>query len=298
MKKISFSHAISQIIGHLEQPVISQYDLGCIIFKLYKEKKYQGIQLKIRKKKADRNDYYRVIKDLKTSGILSESSGVGKGVYEILGKNITSPMEIACSVDPFSYVSHLSAMEYHGLTDRVSKMLFISSPAPKDWQNFAKQKMIKDLGEYFDEYMKEEFPVLVRSQLRKIKGKTVHRYGSTHLGAFKKIKNKMLRVATIGRTFLDMLRKPDLCGGIYHIVDIYQEYAPKYLNLIVEEANRHGSKIDKVRLGYILEERCNLKHDIIDSWVQYAQRGGSRKLDSSQGYSQVYSERWCLSINI
>lgn len=39
--------------------------------------------------------------------------------------------EVVCSVDPFCYVSHLSAMEYHGLTNRMPTLLFISSPRPR-----------------------------------------------------------------------------------------------------------------------------------------------------------------------
>ncbi len=45
-------------------------------------------------------------------------------------------------------------------------------------------------------------------------------------------------------------------------------------------------------------QHCNIKNAQIDQWQQYAQRGGSRKIDSTKEYSHVYSEKWCLSINI
>lgn len=54
---------------------------------------------------------------------------------------------MACVVDPFAYLSHLSAMEYHGLTQRMPSMLFLSSPAPIEWKTFAEARMWQDLGE-------------------------------------------------------------------------------------------------------------------------------------------------------
>lgn len=72
-------------------------------------------------------------------------------------------------------------------------------------------------------------------------------------GAYLSIQGKTLRVSTIGRTFLDMIREPNLCGGIYHVLDVYAEHAPRYLRLIVDKVDRYGSPIDKVRIGYILK---------------------------------------------
>jgi predicted transcriptional regulator of viral defense system len=112
------------------------------------------------------------------------------------------------------------------------------------------------------------------------------------------VQGKPRRVATIGRTFLDMLRAPDSCGGIYHVMDRYAAEAPRYLRLIVDEIDRHGTNIDKVRAGYVLAERLKLAHPAFDAWRAFAQRGGSRKLYAQAGYSPRFSETWCLSINI
>src|SRR3546814_17754380 len=109
-------------------------------------------------------------------------------------------------------------------------------------------------------------------------------------GAFKTIKSPHIRVATVGRTFLEMLREPEHCGGIQHVVDTYKDYAARYLPLITEELERHGTAIEKVRAGYLLDEVCHLQHPTMTAWIKHAQRGGSRMLDPRSDERRVGNE--------
>jgi predicted transcriptional regulator of viral defense system len=298
MKNLSISTAVTHSLGDLKTPVATQYHLARIIFHLYTNRSYRGQPLSIQKDIPSRSAFDRIRKELIDSGVLSPLSGFpALSVFKILGRH-PSEEEIACSVDPFAYLSHLSAMAHHGLTDRIPKTIFISSPATPTWREFAKKQMEKDFHEHLTAYYESGFPKLTRISMNKIGRKTINRFASLHTGAFKHIENDALRVSTIGRTFLDMIRTPDLCGGIYHVVDIFKENASRYLGLIVSEIDRHGRPIDKIRAGYVLEELCSLSHPTIDGWVAFVQRGGSRKFDPNEEYSPVYSERWCLSINI
>ena len=161
------------------------------------------------------------------------------------------------------------------------------------------QKMTKDVGlDSIDDFLTENLPRLRKLNISKIGRLTVHRYSSEHLGAFISIQGRSLRVSTIGRTFLDMLREPDLCGGIYHVLDVFEEHASRHAKLIVDEIDRHGKQIDKTRAGYILAERMDLSDPRMDQWKNAVQRGGSRKLYAGNPYSSEYSEQWCLSINV
>ena len=81
------------------------------------------------------------------------------------------------------------------------------------------------------------------------------------------------------------------------LIDIYREHAPSNLAVILSEVSQHGTDIDRVRVGYILEERCGVSDRRLDDWLRYAARGGSRKLDVKAEYAAVFSERWSLSIN-
>ena len=291
--------AITLAVGELEQPVVTSYQLGLIVFELYKTKSYKGEPINIQKPYAESATYNKISKQLQEEGILIMYKGLPvKSVFSLLGRSHESVEDIVCTIDPFGYISHLSAMEYHGLTNRMPSKLFMSSPTPKKWTEFAREKMRKDLGEVFDIYSQNGLPMLRRTKLEKVNRKEIHRFSSVHWGAYKNIKGRSMRVSTIGRTFLDMLRNPELCGGINHVLDIYKSHAESYQKLIINEINLHGAPIDKVRAGYIMDERLNMNFDELDEWVKQAQRGGSRRLDASSEYESVWSDKWCLSLNV
>ena len=107
-----------------------------------------------------------------------------------------------------------------------------------------------------------------------------------------------MRVSTIGQTFLDMLQKPDLCGGMTHVLEVWEEYAATYLNQIVPTIDATPGALIKSRAGYIFQEYLGLEHPDIEKWETFSQRGGSRKLDPSKEFAPTYSEKWMISINV
>ena len=287
-----FSKDLTLELGKLDQAIISDYQLWVIFFNL-KLKASSFIE------DTFMEDYKNAVDPLFNSGVLSRSKALRKNnVYDILGKKLDSPGEAICSVDPFAYISHMSAMEYYGLTDRVPRITFYSTPPAKEWKIYSTKKMDGDCKGRSIDYLDTGAPPLVKLEFKKVMGVTVNQHSSIHLGSFKKIQGKSLRVATIGKTFIDMLKEPTLCGGMSHVVNVFSEHAKHYSKLIQQEIDKNGNKIDKVRAGYILEEQCGIQSDVISSWVIYAQRGGSRKLDPSAEYSSNYSEKWSLSLNI
>lgn len=277
---------VAEALSTIKIPALSTYELAKLLFQL-------GLFAESQSPKTDYNDLLKTILELH---LLSASSVAN--VYLLFGRTSTPPAEIACSIDHFAYVSHLSAMEHHGITDRFSKVLYMTRPSASTWKQQAKERMEKDLGEELGHYLKLELPPLKRHNLDKINKTPIHFEERSQLGAFRNVSDSTLRVATIGRVFLDMIREPELCGGIQHILDVYKKEAHRYLKFIVDEIDRHGKAIDKVRAGYILEEVCKLSHPILEQWVSFAQRGGSRKLNPKEEYTHTHSERWELSINV
>jgi predicted transcriptional regulator of viral defense system len=294
MEKISIKKALSKKLSILTQPVITEYDLGVFVYNLYLSGKYQGQTLSISKHKAERRELNIAIKRQLSNGIL-DTFKQNSSIYKLFGKETFNEEDVVCSINPFSYISHLSAMEYHGLTDTIPRVLIYSTPDAKKWRALAQKKMEKD----YNGKVSDILAPLNTIRLNKLGKKKLIEFSSVHFGSYINIKNKQLRVSSIGRTFLDMIRKPDLCGGIYNVLQAYEGYSEKYIDLILDEVDKNGNKIEKVRAGYILEERCGIKdHPRVEIWKTHAQRGGSRKLDPNNEYMPIYSEAWCLSINI
>jgi predicted transcriptional regulator of viral defense system len=242
--------------------------------------------------------YEDVVNNLTNSKLLTPLAGVKPISYSIFGRQKASPAEVICSLDPFAYVSHLSAMNYHGLTDRFPQLIYLTRPSLTDWRKAASAMMQRDFGDQLPTFVKAKLPRLIPLQTEKIQDTSVRFHERSHLGAFKRIEGSSVRVATIGRVFLDMLREPSLCGGMQHVIDIYRREAKRFLRLIVDEINRHGKPIDKVRAGYIISELCQLNPPEIADWEKLVQRGGSRKLDPDNEFASHYSARWMLSLNV
>ncbi len=292
------SRALAIELGKLGTPVVLRYDIARITWNLYKMRTYEGQPLAIKLDALDKRAFSRIEKTLQNNGILKTLPGVSEqAAHGLIGGNLNDHNAVICSIDPFCYLSHLSAMEFHGLTDRLPEQIYVSTPAGTEWKTFAGERMEKDLGDDWDIYSDSGLPQLERTTVTKLGKRPLHRYASIHHGAFRILKDSPVRVATLGRTFLDMLREPGLCGGLAHVLQVFKEHAAINKRLIFDELDQHGLKIDKVRAGFILEEICNLRDPRIEAWVDFAARGGSRKLDATADYEPKFSERWMLSIN-
>ena len=290
--------ALTLSLGELNKSIITNYELGLMVHKIYQRKEFRGEQISLQKELAEYRDFYKYRKKLLSDGVLDQYSSLPSNAFTLLGSSRLDAEEVVCAVDPFAYISHLSAMTYHGVTDRIPSKLFISTPGKKDWKVYALKKMEKDLKEDYELYLKNGLPLLTKIHMLKLGRTEIYNFSSKYLGGYINVRDKNIRVATIGRTFLDMLKNPSMCGGINHVLEVFDEYAERYLKLIVNEIETNGIGIDKVRAGYIISERLGISNDIVESWIKFAQRGGSRKLDATGEYIPVWSEKWCISLNV
>ena len=278
--------SVVDALSTIDAPAISAYELGKLVY-------LKGNLSQSESPKSTFDALQKTLRDVRLIAPLE-----GSPAFTVFGHTSALVGEIACCLDPFAYVSHLSAMEYHGLTDRFPKLLYMTRPTPLDWSKQADARMDKDLGTHLEHYRQSKLPLLTRPAITKIRDTVVSFKQRSHMGAFRTVAGSSLRVATIGRVFLDMLREPKLCGGIQHVLDVYQDHAKPNIRLIVDEFDRHGSGIDKVRAGYVLTELCHLEHPTIQTWLTKVQRGGSRKLDPDGEFSSNFSETWKLSLNV
>lgn len=292
-KYLSLIDAFKLFINEQRVNIWTPYQIGLLIYSLYQTKKYQAFHLKIRKNKPQRQDYYRIITGLIQHDIIRVK---GNNVFYILpgGKPLLG--EPTCAVDPFAYISHFSAMHFHQLINYAPDKIFLSSLPAKQWSEQATLVMQRDLRDEYKSYRQTGLPVLINISSANLEPVSIYR--SVKLGDSQTYNYNRTRVSSIGRTFLDMLRRPDLCNGIDTTLKVFKNHAKKHINPIIYEIDQFGSKIDKVRAGYIIEAYCDFNNEIINSWEQYAMRGGSRKLDPFNDYAPTYSDRWKLSLNI
>lgn len=272
------------------KPVISRYELVKYLYDLYQVKTYDDLPIgKISVDVPDSRVINKNISDVVGQGLLKKIDNLP--LYALAGRDEPTPQQMLCTLNPFCYLSYFSAMEWHGITERIPKVIHATTCTVRQFQFLAKQQQQQD----FDGLSPAS---ILRTIPEKIAGRKVVLHASQKFANIQELDGSGgIRVTSLGRTFLDMLKEPDRCGGFRHVLQVFSEYAEQSLPLIVREVDRHGNSMDKARAGYILEEHLELKHDIIDRWKEGVQRGGSRKLVASEPYASEYSEAWCISIN-
>ncbi|MEK6348290.1 MAG: hypothetical protein V4764_12475 [Burkholderia sp.] len=280
--------------------VVTLYEIGTLLWQLYATREHAGHRIKnLRSQVPSRSSLFKCRDDLLENGVLERRSDLPDDTWLVSLSPFKDPADILCGLDPFSYLSHLSAMEYHGLTDLVPRLIFATTYPATEWRKHALDKMSTDLGDSLADYQAARMPLLQRRAFDTAGKRKLSLFASKSAGSFVSLRERPVRVASLGRTFLDMLRRPDLCGGMHHVIDTFVEHSRAYLPLIIDELDRHGEPIEKVRGGYILEDRCEIRgNPRIEAWTQFAQRGGSRKLDPAEAYWPAFSERWMISLNV
>ncbi len=289
------TRASRHLAGLLEdngRPVLSQFDFFRFVWRMYRESSGKGLYL--RGKTPGQVEYVRLKSILRDADVIGTDRDYGKRVIRVLSISDLPAEGIICLLDPTCYVSHLSAMQRWGLTDRSPRALLLTRPDRK--------AAAEELSSYRTETLGEDetnpFPSTIVGHPAHVRGQAVRILESRSAGAYLKSRGSSVRLSTIGQTFLDMLQKPDLCGGMYHVLDVWAEHAETYLPEIVAAVETATSGIVKSRAGYILEERLGLRHRHIEHWKALGQRGGSRKLDPAKDFSPTFSATWMISLNV
>jgi len=298
MQSISLHQALIDIV--LEQydyAVISYNELARFVYEAYKSKKYKNIPInRIKKALADKREVDATIDDLIVSNILRShhESFFSNSFFLISGKQKSTEEEIVCALAPFGALSHLSAMFVHGITDRIPNKIYYTAPTDTAWRHqyleYLQNKGIDGpIPNYLSLAPMSNGEIFNRPiQIRKTKDDI----------PITKIRNSPLRVITVGKTFVDMLRDPNMCGGEDHVLDVFINEAPRFQNEIIRYVDRNGRAIDKSRIGFIFDKILGIKGPKIEQWKQEQVRGGSKKLSPNFPFSSIFDEGWCLSINI
>jgi predicted transcriptional regulator of viral defense system len=292
---ISFAEALKIAITELKKPIISKFEIYYLALGISKSKFYDGQAIRAQRTAFGFEKNSNLIRTLLADKFIFQDSDF-KNHYRVSTEGNGNCDEVCCLVDPFCYLSHLSAMQKYGLTNRIPEIVILTTPESKLWN-----KMKKDLEEKYQQKFPEEieYPPMKKpvfpATIRKMKVKLVE---SIFVHPSIQIRDSHARISGIGHTFLDMLTNPELCGGMAHVIDVWKESAKTYLDEIIEAIDQSPKSIIKCRAGYIIDEVLNIQNDRVNNWMKFAQRGGSRVLDPNSPYAPIFSEKWMISINV
>ena len=281
---MNFSDGLENVLLARDLPVVTFYDFYVLGHQLFHSKAWKNEPLKRMPHYWDQLRAKNAIRRLEARRALVSDSDFTSGVWRVTqATRAGSAEEVACIADPFAYVSHLSAMQRYGLSDRSPQALHLTTPKRDRWNALRSERALRDLPEV----QRLESPILNRPGFRDtIRRRPVVVHVSSHPWTPSRVSGEETRITSIGQTFADMLTEPSLCG------------ASQWVQEITAAIDQLDVRIVKVRAGYILSEVMDIDHPALHNWEKFAQRGGSRKLDPDAEYAPEFSERWMISINV
>ena len=214
---------LTDLLEENDRPVLTQFDFFQIVRQMYRESPDKKLYL--RHFTPSREDYFRLRSNLNSQGVIGPDRDYGARVIRVLAISDLPAESIVCLIDPTCYISHLSAMQRWGLTDRRPDALMLSRPDRKTTAARLRAYMTQNLGEGETNL----FPLKIVGHPPVVRRRAVRVHESKTAGAFLKNRGDGVFLSTIGQTFLDMLQKPDLCGGMPHVLDVWEEHAKTYL---------------------------------------------------------------------
>lgn len=279
----------------LGQSTLSKYSFFCQILtdptqiSLHYTEKFSKIDLAIQK----------IIKNLRENNFISLDQDC-RFAYRVNSLADQSAEDVASMAIPIGCVAYLSAMQHWGLTNRVPEALHFRVPTVAAYRILLAQRIIRDTGIDLAALPEAKRPNLPNNSLPSVlRGRKVITHSTSDMGKWLKVRGRHMRITTIGQTFLDMIETPEACGGMFHVRDVWREHAKTFLQEIIQSIDESRSDIVKIRAGYFLDEMLGiLTIEKAQDWLQYAQKGGSRRLDPTKPLSDNISKKWMLSINV
>lgn len=279
-------------------PIISPFEFNHLIWEMYQ--KTDGKKLGLSHQEPSTEDYSRLRSNLREARIISPDPDYGRALIRVLPVPDLYADDIVCLADSTVRVAYLSAMRRWGLTERIPYSLMLARPKRKSAIAQLKERMEETLDN--GENNPAELNIINHPKTVRRRNISIHfsHYLTNYEGTIAQPWDNLtpeVRLSSIGQTFLDTLQQPDLCGGMNHVLDVWDEHAHTWLEEIVQSVNRANDNLVMSRAGYIIEERLGLTHPLLAKWKLQCHRGGTNKLDPNMNFVPTFSEKWMISIN-
>ncbi|HAG1192600.1 TPA: hypothetical protein G8W20_004830 [Salmonella enterica] len=293
-EKISLEEAVTLWLTSFEDKVaFFDSELYSFLYLVRETKSFKGYPIQRLRINSDlKRKFSEVSHYLISSGLAKKYNDK----YFTIGNVAPDSLEVVCSLYNTGYISYLSAMRFYNLTNRIPKKIDFTTPTRPLWKKIQSQLLTEN--EINDSKLGSNiFTPPYPSERIKIENKTLNVHARSHLTEPKR-KGVSVRVIEVGELFLEMLRHPDLCGGLQHVLEVYDEMAEALLEEIIVAVESLGTNMDKSRVGFIIDSFLDIKDPRIQHWKKTATaRGGSRKFIPNEDYLGPISEEWCLSLN-
>ena len=148
-------------------------------------------------------------------------------------------LDLAISLKPQGYLSHYSAVSYHGLTEQVPKTIYINV------EQSQKERGVSELDQLqIDESIKK--PVRLSSNFVTFQDHKIFLLNGMYTGQLgvETKEDENVRVTNIERTLIDITIRPEYSGGIYEVVKAFQLAADNV------SINKIVSYLDKLNFIY------------------------------------------------
>lgn len=123
-------------------------------------------------------------------------------------------LNLALSIKSTGYISHYSALSYHGLTEQIPKTIYINvEQSKKDFkpQQLSQNRVDKALAK----------PARLSNNYTVYNEQIIYLLNGMHTGLLGVNVESNIRVTSLERTLIDITVRPEYSGGIYEVVKAF-----------------------------------------------------------------------------
>ena len=182
------------------------------------------------------------------------------------GAPVASRFQIACMITDSAYISHHTAIEYHGMSDQVFYDVYVSSKTR--FHDFE-----------FDGY--------------------TYKYvaSKTHTGVEEVQYSGGIRVTNIEKTLIDSVKDMDKIAGMEEVITFIQSIRKLNEQKLRKYMDEYQNQFLYQKMGYMLE-RFNSSIGITEEFYQFCQEhiGKSKRYLSKDVYQGTYDAKWKMIV--
>ena len=183
------------------------------------------------------------------------------------GAPVASRFQIACMITKSAYISHHTAIEYHGMSDQVYYEIYVSSETR--FQEFE-----------FDGYTYKYIPAKTQTGIECVK----------YSGG--------IRVTDLEKTLLDSVKDMDKIAGIEEVIAFIQLIRKLDENKLCQYLAKYHNQFLYQKMGYLLEtyfKASGLTDEFYKTCLEHI--GKSKRYLSKDIFQGCYSAKWKMVVS-